>query len=74
MEIVNYKMQHKGKIESWDEGLPLGNGTIGALAFGGENLILSLDRAGLWDLTPAKEWSLPEYNYDKMIFRKISGR
>jgi alpha-L-fucosidase 2 len=50
-------------INRWDEGLPLGNGTIGALAWGSDNVFrLSLDRGDLWDerlpapLT-AKDWT-----------------
>jgi len=37
-------------IISWDEGLPLGNGTLGALVWGGDSIInISLDRGDLWD-------------------------
>ena len=37
----------------WDEGLPLGNGWLGALIWQKENKIrLSLDRADLWDDRP----------------------
>ena len=50
-------------ITRWDEGLPLGNGTIGALVWGGDNVLrVSLDRGDLWDermpapLT-AKDWT-----------------
>lgn len=43
-----------GGIPRWDEGLPLGNGTLGVLVWGeGGTLRLSLDRADLWDLRPA---------------------
>jgi len=73
MEFINYKMTHTGKIKRWDEGLPLGNGTIGTLAFGDGNLVLSLDRAGLWDLTPPPEWDYPEYNYETMVKLVRSG-
>lgn len=37
-------------IKTWDEGLPLGNGIMGGLLWGGNNVIkLSLDRGDLWD-------------------------
>ncbi|MGZ7045170.1 MAG: glycosyl hydrolase family 95 catalytic domain-containing protein [Candidatus Aminicenantales bacterium] len=43
---------------SWDEGVPLGNGLLGALVWQkGSSLRLSLDRADLWDLRPVKEFS-----------------
>jgi len=39
--------------KSWDEGIPLGNGLLGALVWQkGGSLRLSLDRADLWDLRP----------------------
>lgn len=38
---------------TWDEGIPLGNGMVGALVWKKENnLRISLDRADLWDLRP----------------------
>jgi len=67
MELAKYTISHKGKIARWDEGLPIGNGWIGNLVFGDDNLVFSLDRAGLWDLTPPPEWEYPEYNYDTMV-------
>ena len=37
-------------VSRWDDGLPLGNGVLGALVWGGENVLrVSLDRADLWD-------------------------
>ena len=37
-------------IEHWDEAVPLGNGLLGGLLWGGgRNLKLSLDRGDLWD-------------------------
>jgi alpha-L-fucosidase 2 len=40
----------------WDEGIPLGNGWLGALIWKKENKIrLSLDRVDLWDDRPMKE-------------------
>ncbi|MDH4197094.1 MAG: glycoside hydrolase family 95 protein [Candidatus Aminicenantes bacterium] len=49
---------------SWDEGLPLGNGLIGALIWKkGDALRFSLDRADLWDLRPVKEFERPEFRF-----------
>jgi len=48
--------------KSWDEGLPLGNGMLGALIWEKDSVLrFSLDRADLWDLRPmenigCKEW------------------
>ena len=49
---------------SWDEGVPLGNGLLGALIWqNGSSLRLSLDRADLWDLRPVKEFSSPLFRF-----------
>jgi len=55
---------------TWDEGLPLGNGWLGALIWQkGEVLRFSIDRADLWDLSPVPELSLPEWNF-KWVMQK----
>ena len=46
-------------ILTWDEAVPLGNGIMGGLLWGENNLVrLSLDRGDLWDERPSaeKEW------------------
>ena len=49
---------------SWDEGIPLGNGMLGALLWEkGDTLRLSLDRADLWDQRPMKGLDRPEFSY-----------
>lgn len=48
----------------WDEGIPLGNGMVGALIWEKEGkLRLSLDRADLWDLRPMENLKIPEWKY-----------
>jgi len=50
--------------KSWDEGIPLGNGIMGALVWGKDNrLRISLDRADLWDLRPMENLDKPEWKY-----------
>lgn len=57
----------QGPILSWDEALPLGNGTLGCLVWGQlSHLRLSMDKAGLWDLTPAPETKSPDFTYQTM--------
>ncbi|MFO1491810.1 MAG: glycoside hydrolase N-terminal domain-containing protein [Kiritimatiellia bacterium] len=49
-------LQLAAPIQSWDEALPLGNGLMGGLLWGGDNLLrLSLDRGDLWDERPHHE-------------------
>jgi alpha-L-fucosidase 2 len=50
--------------DSWDEGIPLGNGMLGALVWEKDSdLRISLDRADLWDLRPVKELTLPQFSF-----------
>ena len=49
---------------TWDEGLPLGNGLLGALVWQKDgHLRLSLDRSDLWDLRPMQNIDLPEWSF-----------
>ncbi|MEP6927482.1 MAG: hypothetical protein ABI834_07590 [Ginsengibacter sp.] len=52
--IAQPKSEHNLKFDSlakrWDEGIPLGNGWLGALVWQkGNNIRVSLDRVDLWD-------------------------
>lgn len=51
-------------IERWDEGIPLGNGLMGGLLWGGGNVLkVSLDRGDLWDLRRPDIVKQPDWNY-----------
>lgn len=55
-------------VRRWDEALPLGNGVMGALLWGGpEAFRISLDRTDLWDTTPFPGVKSPEYTYQNMV-------
>lgn len=50
--------------DRWDEGVPLGNGMLGALIWQKNGrLRISLDRADLWDLRPMRGLDRPEFRY-----------
>ena len=50
---------------SWDEGMPLGNATVGALVWRKENALrLSLDRTDLWDLRPSDSLAGDNYRFE----------
>ena len=52
----NNLLQLSAPIKSWDEAIPLGNGLMGGLLWGGDNVVrLSLDRGDLWDERPHHE-------------------
>jgi len=50
--------------KTWDEGIPLGNGMLGALIWEKDGkLRFSLDRADLWDLRPMENLEKPEWKF-----------
>lgn len=55
-------------IARWDEGVPIGNGTLGVLVWGdARTLRLSLDRGDLWDTRLPDVLLSPDWNYATMI-------
>lgn len=61
------KLILEGKIERWDEGIPLGNGEMGTLLFGdSERLVLSLDRGDVWDRNESPEFT-KGFTYENLI-------
>ena len=50
---------------SWDEGVPLGNATIGMLVWQRDSVLrFSLDRTDLWDLRPTDSLSGDNFRFD----------
>ena len=48
----------------WDEAIPLGNATLGALVWEKNGEVrFSLDRSDLWDLRPMKGLHGPHFSY-----------
>lgn len=57
-------LQFEGLAKSWDEGIPLGNATVGALVWQRDSALrLSLDRVDLWDLRPMDSISGPNNRF-----------
>ena len=71
-------MVMRAPIQRWDEAIPLGNGLIGGLLWGGEaNIKLSLDRGDLWDLRTPKPLLADDWNYatiQALVRQKNQGR
>ncbi len=74
MLTEKYNLYKKGKISRWDEGLPSGNGDMGALIFGDGKIYLSLDKGGLWDNREAPQTSEKGFNYKNMVSLVKSGK
>jgi alpha-L-fucosidase 2 len=70
-----HDLNYTSPATTWDEGLPLGNGMMGALVWGdGQPLRISLDRADLWDTRRVPEFSGPEYKFRIMKQWHEQGR
>ncbi|MBO4944822.1 MAG: hypothetical protein J6C91_06155, partial [Muribaculaceae bacterium] len=58
----------------WEEGIPLGNATIGAMVWQRDSMLrLTLDRSDLWDLRANDSLSGPNYSFDWLIERLNSN-
>ncbi len=75
ISIGKYHSLRSAKLaRSWDEGIPLGNGLIGALIWQRDSVLrMSLDRADLWDLRGIKEFDRPEFRYSWVVERALHG-
>src|SRR5512132_296949 len=72
---AEHGLHYTTPADRWDEALPLGNGTLGALVWGdGRPLRISLDRADLWDLRPVPEFHSAEYTFAQLRQWKEQGR
>lgn len=59
---------------TWDEGIPLGNGMLGALIWQRDSVLrISLDRADLWDLRPIEEFQRPEFRFAWVVEQATNG-
>lgn len=67
-QLSNHDLHFNALAMQWDEAIPLGNGTLGALVWQkGACLRFSLDRADLWDMRPMKGLHRKEFNYQWVI-------
>lgn len=63
----------RAKTDNWDEGLPLGNGFMGSIVYGGNPLKITVDRTDLWDLRPNETTLESGFSYKNMIRLVKSG-
>ncbi len=73
MQMDPYKLTIQREIDRWDEGIPLGNGELGALVFGSaKKLTVSLDRGDIWDKSGSPE-NTPGFCYANLVKWAKSG-
>lgn len=57
-------LSFKALATRWDEAIPLGNATVGALIWQRDSFLrFSLDRSDLWDLRPIEAYTQPEFSF-----------
>lgn len=57
----------EGKTKNANEGLMIGNGFLGSLIYGNDNLEFSLDRIDLWDTRLPEEFADKNFNYPYLV-------
>ena len=68
------KFSLEAPINRWDEAIPLGNGLVGGLLWGGDGDVrLSLDRGDLWDLREHPVFSDGTFGYETIISMARAG-
>ena len=73
-DSVVHDLRFNQLARTWDEGIPLGNGLMGALIWQKDSILrMSLDRADLWDLRGIKEFERPEFKYSWVVERALRG-
>jgi hypothetical protein len=71
---AKHNLHFDSLAKTWDEGIPLGNATLGALIWEKDNqLRFSLDGVDLWDLRPMKGLDGPEFSY-KWITEQVKKK
>ncbi len=62
--VPEHNLQFGQLAAVWDEAIPLGNGTVGALIWQKDNqLRFSLDRVDIWDMRPMKGLHREEFSF-----------
>ena len=65
---MHMKFSYNIPIARWDEGIPIGNGLLGAIIWGNEReIVLSLDQATLWDERTPEAYASKDWNFDVML-------
>lgn len=65
---MGHQLYFEKCIERWDEAIPLGNGRIGTLIWGGpETLRFSLDRTDIWDRSVPLHTDRDDFTYAHLV-------
>lgn len=73
IKLKNYGLKFNKSINKWDEALPVGNGTIGALIYGNGPLKIAVDRIDLWDNRPIDYIWKNDFNYKEYVNKSLGN-
>lgn len=69
-----YDLVFNDLATTWDEGMPLGNATLGSLIWQrGDHLRISMDRSDLWDLRHAEELTGEDFSFKWLYEHVMKG-
>lgn len=72
---MNHHLYFDKSIKCWDEGIPLGNGRLGALIWGDpEELRFSLDRTDIWDFSEPLNTDREDFTYETLVKLAKTGK
>lgn len=72
---MEHKLIFSKSITRWDEAVPLGNGRIGALVWGGPSALrFSLDRTDIWDLSVPLYTEREDFSYRHLVSLAREGK
>lgn len=72
--LKKYAIRYEQAVQSWDEGLPLGNGKLGCLVYGDSPIKLAVDRVDLWDTRPHPATLESGFSYENLVKLSTSGK
>lgn len=72
---MRHRLDFEESIQRWDEAIPLGNGQIGSLIWGGpQELRFSLDRTDIWDLSTPMYTDQEDFCYTHLAELAKAGK
>lgn len=72
---MKYRLKFEKSITRWDEAIPLGNGRIGSLVWGGPSALrFSLDRTDIWDRSTPMYTEREDFTYANLVKLAKDGK
>ncbi len=73
MRASDFNTINNSVIKNWDEAIPLGNGNLGCLIYGENELRFAVDRIDLWDNRQCETSKGEKFNYKTLVKCMTNG-